>query len=1022
MLGRLKMDVDECIASYNDLIRVVFGEKSRMHQSKFNLRGQTQARFDSNMLESAVEKTIRDRGLSPTDKMLEDDTPSCKVFVCAISKSSTTTYRLRSYHTYKTSINATICQAARATSAATTFFDPVSIEDMEFVDGALGANNPVEQVEEEATELWCPETGNIKPLVKCFISIGTGNMGTYDINDRLDKFMTTLAKMTTDAERIAESSMRRWRQHYDQSRYFRFNVEHGLKPVGMKEYRKKGEIQAATYRYLDSQVQSMLLRKCVENLVLKQKSAGPHLERLISSQPQRLQPDLISRQSSPEGYADEPLYRSSHADIPSMPCFSVPMKVSPTFIPRDEYTNKLYASFSRDCHQRAALVGLAGTGKTQIALHFADNVHQQYPNYPVFWISAAGLQESCNRIARELNLFKIYEHEYSRPDPRVLLCRYLEAERVGRWDLIIDDVDDYDPLPTLPRSSQGRILFITRSMKVATAAVGNQVGQVIKVEGLNSETSLSLFQNLLFNKDLSLDANKTGELLAELENLPLAISHAARYLNDNPQLTVDQLLKSLKSGDSDALSFIAKEYSESAGEATKVISISGSFSRSFRALRKQHQEAWAILEFVSRIDSRSIPRSLLNVEGKSGLEASIGILCSSFVLRTNPGGQSYDIPTVIYLSTRVWQQQNNSSRQLTKLATKRLNKLTPDDKPSDRLLWEKYRTHVTRVLQDCKHLKMDFDERFELAAKAGLWLVRQRDLEGAATLLEQAFSRFHKSEPKSSRRLRVQINLAETYSEIGQAPKAIKLAGKAIKVYEKNFSKDDAALVAVSCALSKGYRFNKEPEKGISCLEALSRISGKRSPKSKFALTTELGKCWVYKENFEKAIEALRVAVSVAKDKLPPDDTSLLIAKNHLANAYLQNELVKESIPIFEEVLPIEQKVFGKSHKETLYVRARLAEAYSKAGETEKAVRQWEELVVLQRENLGKIHERTMFSENSLARAYYEGDDKNKALRLLESMVCVRRECSDETDAQRKWAEEFWERCIQDWKWTWTRR
>ncbi|KAJ4007884.1 hypothetical protein NW766_009695 [Fusarium irregulare] len=893
---------------------------------------------------------------------------------------------------------------------------------MEFVDGALGANNPVEQVEEEATELWCPETGNIKPLVKCFISIGTGNMGTYDINDRLDKFMATLAKMTTDAERIAESSMRRWRQEYDQSRYFRFNVEHGLKSVGMKEYRKKGDIQAATYRYLDSQVQSMLLRKCVENLVLKQKSAGPHLERLISDQPQRLQPDLLSRQDFPESYADEPLYRSSHTDIPSMPCFFVPMKVSPTFIPRDEYTNKLYAAFSQDCHQRAALVGLAGTGKTQIALHFADIVHQQYPNYRVFWITASSLQESCNRIARELNLFKIYEHEYSRPDPRVLLCRYLESESIGRWDLIIDDVDDSDSLPTLPRTSQGRILFITRSMKVATVAVGNQVDQVIKVEGLDSRTSLSLFHNLLFDKGLSRNAERTGELFAELENLPLAISHAARYLNDNPQLTVDQLLKSLKSSDSDALSFIAREYSESGGEATKGISISGSFSRSFRALREQHQDAWAILEFVSRIGSRSIPRSLLNLEGKSGLEASIGILCSSFVIRPNPGGQTYDIPTIIYLSTRVWLQQNNSSRQLTKLATKRLNKLTPDDKPSERLLWEKYRTHITRVLRDCKHLKMDFDERFELAAKAGLWLVRQRDLEEAATLLEQAFFWFRKSEPKSGRRFHVQINLAEVYAEIGQATEAIKLAGKAMKVYEKNFSKDDAALVAVSCALSRAHRYNKEPEKGINRLEALSRTSGKRGPKPKFTLMTELGKCWVYKENFGKAIEALRVAISVAKDKIPPDDTNLLMAKIHLANAYMHQSLLQDSISILEEILPLQQSLFGRSHKEAIYVQSRLAEAYSKAGETEMAVKQWEALIVLQRTNLGKTHEWTMYSENSLARTYYEGNNQNKALRLLESMVCVRRECLGETDTQRKWAEEFWERCMQDWKWTWTRR
>ncbi|KAJ4128844.1 hypothetical protein NW768_007365 [Fusarium equiseti] len=893
---------------------------------------------------------------------------------------------------------------------------------MEFVDGALGANNPVEQVEEEATELWCPETGNIKPLVKCFISIGTGNMGTYDINDRLDKFMATLAKMSTDAERIAESSMRRWRQQYDQNRYFRFNVEHGLKSVGMKEYRKKGEIQAATYRYLDSQAQSIRLRKCVKNLVLKQKSADPHLERLIVGRQQVFQPELSPKSSSPEGYADEPLYRPSRADIPFMPCFSIPMKVSTTFIPRDEYIDKISAIFSQDCHQRAALVGLPGSGKTQIALHFADNVHQQYPNYVVFWISATSVQESCTRISRGLNLFKLFEHEYSRPDPRVLLCRYLESQRIGRWYLIVDDVDDYDSLPALPKSSQGRILFITRSMKAATAAVGSQVGQVIKVEGLDSATALSLFENLLFSKKLSNDRIKTEELLSELDNLPLVITHAARYLDDHPQLTVGRLLRSLKSGDSDALNFIAKEYGESSSETAKSISISGSFSQSFKALREQYQDALATLEFASRIEPRSIPRTLLSVEGKSGLETSLGILCNSFLLRPNLGGQSYDMPIVVYLSTRVWLQQNNNSRQLTKMATKRLNKLTPDDKTSDRSLWEKYRTHINWVLRDCRNLKMNFDERFELAAKAGLWLVRQRDLKGAVTWLEQAFLWFQKSEPKSGRRLRVQINLAQVYAEIGQPSKAIKLASKAMKVQEKYLPKDDAAVVAVSCALSRGHRFNNEPKKGISRIEALSRASGKCSPKSKFALMTELGKCYVYNKNYEKAIEALRLAISTAIGNVPPDDTLLLEAKTHLADAYIKKGLAKESIPVFEEVLTIEERVFGRSHKDTLYVQTRLADAYSEVGEMEKAVKQWEELVVLQRTNLGKTHKLTMFAEDNLARTYYEANEKNKALHLLKPMIHARRECLGETDEHRVWAEKLWERCMQDWKWTWTRR
>lgn len=202
-----------------------------------------------------------DRGFSPTDSMVDSREPDCKVFVCATSKLDAATYRFRSYTSQKSSLSATICQAARATSAATTFFNPVSIEGMKFVDGALGANNPVDQVEEEAMEIWCPSSGNLQPLVKCFISIGTGKLPAYNIDDRVDKLIGALAKMATDAEKIAEASTKRWRQHFEQGRYFRFNVEHGLQNVGMKEYRKRREIQAATDKYLDSQVQSFWVQR-----------------------------------------------------------------------------------------------------------------------------------------------------------------------------------------------------------------------------------------------------------------------------------------------------------------------------------------------------------------------------------------------------------------------------------------------------------------------------------------------------------------------------------------------------------------------------------------------------------------------------------------------------------------------------------------------------------------------------------------------------------------------------------------
>jgi hypothetical protein len=48
-----------------------------------------------------------------------------------------------------------ICEAARATSAASTLFDPIAIgpRGETFVDGALGFNNPIRLLDRESRDL-----------------------------------------------------------------------------------------------------------------------------------------------------------------------------------------------------------------------------------------------------------------------------------------------------------------------------------------------------------------------------------------------------------------------------------------------------------------------------------------------------------------------------------------------------------------------------------------------------------------------------------------------------------------------------------------------------------------------------------------------------------------------------------------------------------------------------------------------------------------------------------------------------
>lgn len=77
MLGRLEMDVDECISAYSELMKAVFEAKS----SRFpiSLKGRPKARFDSNRLKNAIEQVIAHHDASKTDPFNNGGPRGCRV-------------------------------------------------------------------------------------------------------------------------------------------------------------------------------------------------------------------------------------------------------------------------------------------------------------------------------------------------------------------------------------------------------------------------------------------------------------------------------------------------------------------------------------------------------------------------------------------------------------------------------------------------------------------------------------------------------------------------------------------------------------------------------------------------------------------------------------------------------------------------------------------------------------------------------------------------------------------------------
>ncbi|KAI8716606.1 PNPLA domain-containing protein [Fusarium sp. LHS14.1] len=761
MLGRLEMDVTECIAAYCKLSESVF--KVKKHWSRVTARDKIQPRFDSQKLKAAIETVLKDRKMPPTAPFNDRVDRGCKVFVCATSAHSTTTRRLRSYDTIKEpSSNATIVEVAMATSAATTFFEPVTIDDMKYLDGGLGANNPVDEVVGEARYIMGRETEDLKPLVKCFISIGTGNAGMKPVSDNFLQFVSeTLVRISTNTESTADRFALAWRDLSDAHRYFRFNVEQGLQDVELSEYKESGKIKMATQVYLEKVDSAAMVGKCVANLKTKQKPASKALAERIEVYNNMKTQLWASCQMTPPASCQ-------------LPCYCLPFTQNRRFVGREKILENLSnILFGEEPCDRVALTGLGGVGKTQAALQFAFWVQREKPDCSVFWLSAlsaSSFQGSCNTTAIELNIFKDGQ------DSKPILKRFLSSKKAGPWLIIADNADEKNLVfgggnhtlnvnEQLPNGSYGRILFTTRSKEVALEVSDNHV---IEIDAMDHTEARIFLENSIVRKSALGDGSAVAELLEKLTYLPLAIAQAAAYLNRN-LVTIDRYLELLQGTEQEVASLLSRDFHDRTRYTESKNAVATTWWVSFNQIVAEDCVAADLLRFISRIEAKAIPLSILpRGESMEQLTYSVGTLCAYTFLLPRDGQDIYDMHSLVHLATRLWVETSGLTDQTMMDACKHLAKVFLMIQSPRHPGRSEYMPHALRLLQSAR--QVESKERFILSHRLGIWLEYDGRPREAIEQHEQAFiwARDHLAEDDPDR-FKFEDALARAYRSYEQA-------------------------------------------------------------------------------------------------------------------------------------------------------------------------------------------------------------------------------------------------------------
>ncbi|PVH98334.1 TPR-like protein [Periconia macrospinosa] len=615
---------------------------------------------------------------------------------------------------------------------------------------------------------------------------------------------------------------------------------------------------------------------------------------------------------------------------------------------------------SQDC-QKMTVVGLGGTGKTQVALQFAYLVKEIWPECSIFWVPALsfeGFEQAYAAIARELHISQKEE------DVKDVVRQRLSSARAGKWLLVLDNADDSDILfgtagshgivDYLPESEEGMTVYTTRIMDVAVS--------------------------------LTRGDTATKELLDELVYLPLAIAQAAAYLNRN-RMTIAKYLHLLRNTEQGLVSLMSREFRDDTRYKGSDNAVAATWVVSFSQIQTEAPVAADLLAFMSCIEWKAIPRSLLpEVLSEEQMENAIGTLCGySFLVRRKnaesqeegeeeekEGEEWYDMHRLVHLAIRVWIDQHGNEAEVTQKTTRHVADVFPIATYENRALWRAYLPHALRLLED----EQDFNNegKSQLCLWVGRCLLFDDRIPEAVKWLEKRCQWVERLDEEDSKRLLAsQHTLARAYLEDGQLKKAVELLEHVVAVKKKVLAEDHPDQLASQHALAIMYREDGQVKKSVELLEHVVAVGTKvlvEDHPSRLASQHQLALAYNEDGQTKKAVELLEHVVAVRTKVLAEDHRSRLVAQHSLAVVYKADGQVKKAIELLEHVVAVEAVVLRDDHPSKLVSQHQLALLYEADGQVKKAVGLLEHVVAVRAVVLRDDHPARLRSEDALA--YYK--------------------------------------------------
>ncbi|KAI9818767.1 MAG: hypothetical protein M1827_007587 [Pycnora praestabilis] len=627
----------------------------------------------------------------------------------------------------------------------------------------------------------------------------------------------------------------------------------------------------------------------------------------------------------------------------STPMFLVPYSRNDHFINRDQLEGLRKSLNIDDQRQgRAALVGLGGAGKTEIAIAYAHQYRSEHPDHSVFWIHATNYDRMRQDLIAVVDRLDLRKHPGV--DKAKVLRKWLEDPTNGSWLIILDNADDLRPFSEsgadldsghqgektlldryLPHASHGSVLITSRSRQIGQRLV-RKASQVFEVERMSKHEAL----HLLRERELQGTDEDLHELASQLEFLPLAIIQAAAFITSK-SIPVRRYITLLKTSDKQLVDLLNKAPETRFDGSRPSPSVAATWKISFDQIRDQNPRAADLLAVISFFDRQKIPVEWL--QGGQNLvefEDQLGLL-KAFSLVTERSGILTDLEMhrLIQLMMRDWLVEQGTACSPADEALRRVSSHFPS---GDFGTWEdceKNLAHALRALNDPMMIEILLDRnsdlrRASLRSKVARYFFSQNRFSEAEAQNNLALAGLRSaSDTFNEEILRAELQHVAILSALGRLVTAVKFAEEARKRSKKTFGEDHELTRRAIETLVRALQNSGDYSEATQLAEAYMKSRRKQlgdNHQDVFELIYRLATLAEYRDKYQEAERYARQVIEgrTMDPALGANHPQTLKAKYRLASTLSCQGRYREAESQFRVIIQSQKITIGTEHHDTL--------------------------------------------------------------------------------------------------------